>query len=89
MLFKKQKIPFIIRSKQNTLAGGIQTGVQVPVIELCKKGSKKKPLLKSSSAHLGAFSLPLHLTSNKIVKKSIIVVSNIEFSDAIALYLRR
>jgi hypothetical protein len=31
---KARKIPFIIRVKQNTLAGGIREGAQVPVVEL-------------------------------------------------------
>lgn len=85
---KRQKIPFIIRIKKNTLAGGIQEGTQEPVIKLWNKGSKKTSLLNHRVLIWGHF-LYLSLSKAEGAKEPMIVVSNCEFSDAIALYLRR
>lgn len=85
---KKQKIPFVIRIKQNTLAGGIQEGIQVPVIELWHKRAEKKPLLNHPVLIWGHF-LYLSISQAEGAKEPIIVVSNHKFSDAIGLYLRR
>lgn len=85
---KKQKIPFIIRVKQNTLAGGVRNGVQVPIIELWAKNSEKQPLSNHRVLIWGHF-LYASIAQGKGAKEPIIVVSNYEFSDAIALYLRR
>lgn len=85
---KKQKIPFIIRIKQNTLAGGIQEGTQVSVITLWNKRPKKKPLLNYRVLIWGHF-LYLSIAQAEGAKEPMIVVSDNEFSDAIALYLRR
>jgi hypothetical protein len=85
---KKQKIPFIIRIKKNTLAGGIQAGSQVPVIELWNKNKKKKPQHNHRVLIWGHF-LYLSISQAEGSKEPMIVVSNNEFSDAITLYLRR
>jgi hypothetical protein len=82
----RQKIPFIIRIKKNTLAGGIQNGTQVPVIELWN--NRKKPLFNYRVLIWGHF-LYLSISQAEGAKEPIIVVSNHEFSDAIPLYLRR
>lgn len=85
---KKQKIPFIIRIKQNTLAGGIQNGTQIPIIDLWNKRAKKRPLLNYPVLIWGHF-LYVSISQAEGAKEPMIVVSNNEFPDAIALYLRR
>jgi len=85
---KKQKIPFIIRIKQNTLSSGVIEGAQVPIIALWNKGAKKQPVLNHPVVIWGHF---LYVSISQAVgsKEPMIVVSNYEFPDAIALYLRR
>lgn len=85
---KKQKIPFIIRIKHNTQASGIEEGSQVPVINLWNKNTKKKPLRNHCVLIWGHF-LYLSISQAEGSKEPMIVVSSNEFSDAIALYLRR
>lgn len=85
---KVKKIPFVIRVKQNTLAGGIREGVQVPVIELWNARKKKAPLRNHGVLIWGHF-LYLSISQAEGAKEPMIVVSNHEFSDAISLYLRR
>lgn len=85
---KKEKIPFIIRIKQNTLAGGIQEGIQVPVMGLWNSSNKKKPLVNHQVLIWGHF-LYLSISQGENAKEPIIVVSSNQFLDPIDLYLRR
>lgn len=54
---KKAKIPFVIRIKKNTMAGGIQSFYQLPVIELWKKGVKEPMIVASNFEFKDAISL--------------------------------
>lgn len=85
---KKKKILFIIRIKQNTMAGGIRNHYQVPIMELWRnkgriQGIKNYPVL--IWGHL----LYVSVTQKKEAKEPMIVASSKEFPDAISLYRKR
>jgi len=85
---KKQKIPFVIRIKQNTMAGGIRSYYQVPIIELWRNKGRAREI-KSSPVLIWGHLLYVSITQRKGAKEPMIVASNHEFPDAISLYRKR
>ena len=81
----EEKVPFIIRVKQNFLAEGIRSGYQVPIGELVKKLGKKKKILNHPIT-LWGHSLLASVEYSKAAKEPMIVVSNKNFSDSLYLY---
>lgn len=84
----KKKIPFIIRIKKNSQAGGIQNCKKVPVIELWNKKTDNKAILNHAVV-IGSHFLFLSISKAPSAKEPLIVVSNFKFVDAVTLYLRR
>lgn len=85
---KKAKIPFVIRIKKNTMAGGIRNYYQVPILELWKNKGRSKSIVNYPVLIWGHL-LYVSIFQAKRAKEPMIVVANIEFKDAIALYRRR
>lgn len=85
---KKAKIPFIIRIKKNTMAGGIRNYYQLPILELWKNRGKVKSIINRPVLIWGHL-LYVSIFQAKGAKEPMIVVANIEFEDAIGLYRRR
>lgn len=85
---KKAKIPFVIRIKKNTMAGGIRNFYQVPILELWKNRGRSKSIINHPVLIWGHL-LYVSIFQAKGAKEPMIVVSNVEFEDAIGLYRRR
>lgn len=85
---KKQKIPFVIRIKGNTMAGGIRNFYQVPIIELWKNRGRAS-CIKNHPVLIWGHLLYVSIVQAKNAEEPLIVASNKEFSDAITLYRRR
>lgn len=85
---KKAKIPFVIRIKKNTMAGGIRNFYQVPILELWKNRGRSKSIINHPVLIWGHL-LYVSISQAKGAKEPMIVVSNVEFEDAIGLYRRR
>lgn len=85
---KKRKIPFVIRIKKNTMAGGIRKCYQVPILELWKAKGKTSSV-KNYPVLIWGHLLYVSIVQAKKTKEPMIVVSNQEFPDAISLYRRR
>ena len=84
----KEKIPFIIRIKKNVLAGGIQAYLRVPVINLWKNRGGSKSIINHPILLWGHL-LYTSIYQSKKAKEPMIVVSNIEYEDAIEIYKKR
>jgi transposase len=85
---KKAKIPFVIRIKKNTMAGGIRNFYQVPILELWKNRGRSKSIINHPVLIWGHL-LYVSIYQAKGAKEPMIVVSNVESEDAIGLYRRR
>lgn len=85
---KKAKIPFVIRIKKNTLAGGIRTYYQIPILELWKTKGRSKSIVNHPVLIWGHL-LYVSIYQAKSAKEPMIVVSNVEFDNAISLYRKR
>lgn len=85
---KKAKIPFVIRIKKNTVAGGIRDFYQIPILELWKNRGRFQSIRNHPVLIWGHF-LYVSIYQAKGAKEPMIVVSNKEFSDAVGLYRRR
>lgn len=85
---KKQKAPFVIRIKKNTMAGGIRNFYQVPILELWKSKGRAQAIINHPVLIWGQL-LYVSISQGKGAKEPMIVVSNHEFPDAIALYRKR
>jgi hypothetical protein len=85
---KKAKIPFVIRIKKNTMAGGIRNYYQVPILELWKNRGRSKSIINHPVLIWGHL-LYVSIYQAKGAKEPMIVVANVEFEDAIGLYRRR
>ena len=85
---KRAKIPFVIRIKKNTMAGGIRAFYQVPILELWENRGTAKSI-RNYPVLIWGHLLYVSIYRAKSAKEPMIVVSNIEFSDAISLYRRR
>ncbi len=85
---KKRKIPFVIRIKKNTMAGGIRKFYQVPILELWKARGKASSI-KNYPVLIWGHLLYVSIVQAKKAKEPMIVASNQEFPDAISLYRRR
>lgn len=85
---KKAKIPFVIRIKKNTMAGGIRNYYQVPILELWKNRGRSKSIINHPVLIWGHL-LYVSICQAKGAKELMIVASNMEFKDAIGLYQRR
>lgn len=85
---KKAKIPFVIRIKKNTMAGGIRNFYQVPILELWKNKGKSKSIINHPVLIWGHL-LYVSISQAKGAKEPMIVVANLEFDDAIDLYRKR
>lgn len=85
---KKAKIPFVIRIKKNTMAGGIRNFYQVPILELWKNRGRSKSIINHPVLIWGHL-LYVSIYQAKDAKDPMIVASNVEFEDAIGLYRRR
>ena len=85
---KKQKIPFVIRIKQNTMAGGIRQFYQIPIIELWKGRGRSQAIINYPVLIWGHL-LYVSIIQKKGAKEPMIVASNCEFSNAVSLYRKR
>lgn len=85
---KKQKIPFVIRIKGNTMAGGIRNFYQVPIIELWKNRGRSSSI-RNYPVLIWGHLLYVSIIQAKNAEEPLIVASNEEFPDAIILYRRR
>ena len=85
---KKAKIPFIIRIKKNTMAGGIRDYYQIPIIELWKSKQRSRTVINHPVLIWGHL-LYVSICQAKGAKEPMIIVSNIKFRDPIGLYRRR
>lgn len=85
---KKAKIPFVIRIKKNTMTGGIRNYYLVPILELWKNRGRSKSII-SRPVLIWGHLLYVSICQAKDAKEPMIVVSNVEFNDAIGLYRRR
>jgi hypothetical protein len=81
----EEKIPFIIRVKQNFLVKGIRSEYEVPIGELVKKLGKKKQIL-NHSVSLWGHPLLVSVEYAKRAKEPMIVVSNNNFPNSLYLY---
>jgi len=85
---KKAKIPFVIRIKKNTMAGGVRNYYQVPILELWKNRGRSKSIINHPVLIWGHL-LYASIIQAKGAKEPMIVVASVEFEDAIGLYRRR
>ena len=85
---RKAKIPFVIRIKKNTMAGGIRAYYQVPILELWKNKGRSKTIINHPVLIWGHL-LYVSICQAKGAKEPMIVVANIEFDNAISLYRKR
>lgn len=85
---KTAKIPFVIRIKKNTMAGGIRNYYQVPILELWKNKGRSKSIINHPVLIWGHL-LYVSISHAKAAKEPMIIVSNVVFEDAICLYCRR
>lgn len=85
---KKQKISFVIRIKKNTRAGGIKPFCQIPILQLWKDKRCPQRIFNYPMLIWGHL-LYVSISQAKGAKEPMIVVSNHEFSDAVALYCKR
>ena len=85
---KRAKIPFVIRIKKNTMAGGIRNYYQVPILELWKNRGRSKSIINRPVLIWGQL-LYVSIHQAKGAKEPMIVVANVQFEDAIGLYRRR
>jgi hypothetical protein len=83
-----EKIPFVIRVKQNFMVEGIRIGYEVPIRELLKKLGRTKILL-NYPVILWGHSLYASVRHAKGAKEPMIVVSNRFFPNAIQTYRKR
>jgi len=85
---KRAKIPFVIRIKSNTMAGGIRNFYQIPISELWKNKGNCKTIINRPVLIWGQL-LYVSIFQAKGAKEPMIVATNVEFEDAIGLYRRR
>lgn len=85
---KKQKIPFVIRIKKNTMAGGIRPFYQVPILELWRNRGRSQRVINYPVLIWGHL-MYASIYQAKDAKEPMIVVSNGQFPDAISLYRKR
>lgn len=85
---KKAKIPFVVRIKKNTMAGGIRAYYQIPILELWKNRGRSKSMINRPVLIWGHL-LYVSICQAKGTKEPMIVVSNAEFADPISLYGNR
>jgi hypothetical protein len=82
----EQKIPFIIRVKQNFMVEIGEDG-KLPIGRLRKSLSRKKVV--NHPINLWGFSLYVSIEKRKGAKEQMIVVSNFKFEDPLGMYRRR
>jgi hypothetical protein len=82
----EQKIPFVIRVKQNSMVE-IGEGGKLPIGRLRKWLSQKKVV--NYSINLWGLSLYVSIEKRKGAKEQMIVVSNCKFEDPLGTYRRR
>ncbi len=80
-----ENIPFVIRVKQNFMAGGIRNGYEVPIRELLKKLGRKKRHINHPIV-LWGHALFASVEHAKGAKEPMIVVSNEPFPNPLSLY---
>ncbi len=80
-----EKIPFVIRVKQNFMAGGIRSDCEVPIKELLKKLGRKKQHINHPII-LWGHRLFASVEYAKGAKEPMIVVSNKLFPNPLDLY---
>lgn len=85
---KKAKIPFVIRIRNNTMAGGIRNYYQIPISELWKNRGRCKSIINRPVLIWGQL-LYVSIFQAKDAKEPMILAANVEFEDAIGLYRRR
>lgn len=85
---KRAKIPFVIRIKKNTMAGGIRAYYQIPIQELWKNRGRSKGISNYPILIWGHL-LYVSICHANGAKEPMIVVSKVEFVDPIGLYRRR
>lgn len=85
---KRAKIPFVIRIKKNTMAGGIRAYYQIPIQELWRSRGRCKEI-RNRPVLIWGHLLYVSICQAKGAKEPMIVVSNVEFMDPIGLYRRR
>jgi Transposase DDE domain len=82
----EQKIPFVIRVKQNSVVEIGENG-QLPIGGLRKGLSRKK--IVNHPINLWGLSLCVSIEKRKGAKEQMIVVSNFKFEDPLGMYRRR
>jgi transposase len=82
----EQKIPFIIRVKQNSMVEIGENG-KLPIGRLRKRLSQKKVM--NHLVNLWSLSLYASIEKRKGAKEQMIVVSNFKFEDPLGMYRRR
>lgn len=82
----EQKIPFIIRIKQNSMVEIGENG-KLPIGRLRKRLSQKKVM--NHPINLWGLSLYVSIEKRKGAKEQMIVVSNFKFEDPLGMYRRR
>ncbi len=82
----EQKIPFIIRAKQNFIVE-IGENDKLPIGRLRKWLSRKKVV--NHSINLWGLSLYVSIAKRKGAKEQMFVVSNFKFEDSLGMYRRR
>ena len=82
----EQKIPFIIRVKQNSMVE-IEENGKLPIGRLRKWLSRKKVV--NHPINLWGLSLYVSIEKRKGAKEQMIVVSNFKFEDPLGMYRRR
>ncbi len=82
----EQKIPFIIRVKQNSMVEIGENG-KLPIGRLRKWLSRKKVV--NHPINLWGLSLYVSIEKRKGAKEQMIVVSNFKFEDSLGMYRRR
>jgi hypothetical protein len=83
----EEKIPFIIRVKQNSMVEIGESGGKLPIGRLRKWLGRKKVI--NHPVNLWGLSLYVSIEKRRDAKEQMIVVSNFPFEDALGMYRRR
>jgi transposase len=83
----EEKIPFIIRVKQNSVVGIGENGGKLPIGRLRKWLGRKKVI--NYPVNIWGLSLYVSVEKRKGAKEQMIVVSNFPFEEALRMYRRR
>lgn len=85
----EEKIPFVIRVKQNSMVSGIRPGYEVPIRELLKNLNGLRKRILNQPILLWGHILNASVEHAKGAKEPMILVSNRSFPNAIKIYRKR